>query len=314
MIHVAIVIVGFRNPTDIERCLAAIARSDYSDYEVVICENGGPEAFADLTRRLPKRLEGGQAVKVFASRNLGYADGVNKGILASGGADAWWVLNPDTEAAPDCLSKQLDRLAKGDCHAVGCTVYLADGRVQSYGGKWRPTLARSISMGFGTPLDTPVDAEALERQQSYLNGASMLVDKVFVETVGLMRTDYFLYCEEVEWFLRAREMGFTLGFASGAHVLHYPGTTTGSYDAMKRRPKAPVYLTERNKMLVTRDRFPRRLPIAACAALANLLLRYGRGAAWKQVWDALSGWSAGLRNQRGIPAWAQTDGPSISIS
>lgn len=56
-------------------------------------------------------------------------------------------------------------------------------------------------------------------------------------------------------------------------------------------------------MLVTRDCFPARLPVAALAALALAVLRFGRTRAWKQLGYAISGWAAGLRNERGAPSW-----------
>ena len=43
-------------------------------------------------------------------------------------------------------------------------------------------------------------------------------------------------------------------YAPGADVLHEAGTTTGSYAAIRSRPRAPIYLGERNKLLTTRDR------------------------------------------------------------
>jgi hypothetical protein len=201
------------------------------------------------------------------------------------------------------MTALLERLAQGDCDAVGCTVYLPDGTVQSHGGAWRPWLARAVSIGHGSALDEAVDPRGVERAQSYLNGAAMLVSRRFVETVGPMREEYFLYCEEVEWCLRGLAKGMRLGFAPAARVLHEAGTTTGSYDEMRRRPKPPIYLNERNKLLTTRDCFPARLPVAAAASLVLALLRFGRRRAWRQLGYALSGWLAGLRNERGAPAW-----------
>jgi N-acetylglucosaminyl-diphospho-decaprenol L-rhamnosyltransferase len=45
------------------------------------------------------------------------------------------------------------------------------------------------------------------------------------------------------------------------------------------------------------------LPIVALGALLVTLLRYGRRGAWRQLGYAWAGWSAGLRNRRGPPAW-----------
>jgi GT2 family glycosyltransferase len=301
-LHVAVAIVGFRNADDIAHCLAALGRSTYADFEVAIFENGGEAAYAALTAILPTTLEGGQPVHVeLAPRNLGYAGGVNACLAATPSADAWWVLNPDTAPEPGALAALVERLAVGDCQAVGGTLVRPDGLVQSYGGRWRGWLARAESIGRGATLDEWVDAAAVESRQSYLSGASMLIGRKFLATVGVMREDYFLYCEEVEWFLRAARVGMRLGFAPDARVVHAHGATTGSGEHVSSRPRMPIYLDERNKILVTRDCFPRRLPIAALSAFALIFARYGRQRAWPQLGYGLSGWLQGVLNRRGAP-------------
>jgi GT2 family glycosyltransferase len=308
--HVAVVIVGFRNTGDIVACLAALGRSDYADFEVVICENGGAASYASLMAAIPSKLPGGQTVRALrAPSNLGFAGGVNLGMAAAPDADAWWVLNPDTEPDSEALSRLVERLARGDCDAVGCVIHSADGGIQVYGGgRWRPALARAVSLGNDRDLGDPIDVASVEAAQTYVSGCSMMLSRGFLERVGPMREDYFLYGEEVEWFLRARTRGIRLGFAPEARILHHGGSTTGSFDRSKNQPKTPVYLDERNKILVTRDRFPALLPLVAPAALVLLILRYVRRGAWRQLGYALEGWVAGLMNRRGAPSWIDTGG------
>ena len=308
-LHVAVAIVGYRNAADIVRCLAALAASQHADFEVVICENGGPDAFAALTAAIPTVLPGGQPVRALqAPGNLGFAGGVNVCLREARDADAWWVLNPDTEPGPGSLAAKVERLARGDVAAVGCTLYRPNGRVQSHGGRWRPWLARAESIGHGDPWPAQPNAAQVEAAQNYLNGAAMLIGRRFVEAVGPMREDYFLYCEEVAWCLDGAAAGLKLGYAENAAVLHHQGTTTGAGEDPIRRPRMPIYLGERNKLLVTRDCFPARLPAAALAALSLALLRYGRAGAWRQLSYALSGWAAGLRGARGAGPWASGEG------
>jgi N-acetylglucosaminyl-diphospho-decaprenol L-rhamnosyltransferase len=301
--NVAVAIVSYRSATDIVACLAALARTTHARFEVIVCENGGPEAYEDLQAALPSELPGGQAVRaVLADRNLGFAGGVNRCLRETPGADAWWVLNPDTEPQPGALAAMVERLEVGDCDAVGCILALSDGTVQSYGGKWRKQLARAVSIGHGTPAGTPVEGSAVEAVQNYLNGASMLVGSRFFRAVGPMREDYFLYCEEVEWCLRARAAGLKLGFSPAAVVLHHQGTSTGNAVGLRDRSALSVYLGERNKILLTNDCFRGWLPVASVAALLLLILRFGRGRAWPQLAFAWRGWQAGLRGERGAPA------------
>lgn len=302
--HVAVVVVGFRNPDDVSRCVAALARSSHRDFEIVIVENGGRETHAELQRRLPKELDGGQRVSVLlAERNLGYGGGVNLGLAAVPNADAVWVLNPDTEAEPEAMAESVRRLQVGDCDAVGCAIFLPNGTIQSYGGRWETPFARAVSIGYGQSAMAAVDAAGIERDQNYLNGASMFLGRRFLQEVGPMQEDYFLYCEEVEWFLRPAARRMRLGFAAGARVLHHAGTTTGSYNGIHAKPKTPIYLSERNRILLTRDCAPAMLPFAALAALALIVFRFGRHRAWVQMGYGLQGWLAGLAGRRGTPEW-----------
>lgn len=305
-LHVAICIVGFRNPGDVADCLQALSHTQHQDFEVVVVENGGEAAFQALSGSTPAALPGGQPVRlVCAPSNLGYAGGVNRCFETAAGADAWWVLNPDTCPEPTALSALVERLGRGDCQAVGGILQLPSGEVQAYGGHWQRLLARAVSIGHGGDIKATVDPQRIEAQQNFLNGASMLIGRRFLETTGPMREDYFLYCEEVEWCLRAASRGMRLGFAPTAIILHKQGTSTGAEVDLRRRSKLSVYLNERNRVLLSRDRFPALLPLAIFTTLATLTLRFGKRRAWRQLGYALEGWAAGVGGQRGVPAWAR---------
>ena len=312
--HVAIAIVGYRNVGDIVRCLAALTMSSHTHFEVVICENGGLAACADLVEALPARLSGGQEITIIeAPCNLGYAGGVNVCRSYTPTADAWWLLNPDTRPEPEALAALLERLGQEDCDAVGATLLWPDRIVQSYGGRWRSWLARAESIGLGHSLGTPVDLAKLERSLSFLSGASLLFGRRFHDIAGVMREDYFLYCEEVEWCLRAKARGMRLGFAPNALVVHDLGTTTGAGDEFTKRPRLPLYLGERNRLLVTRDCFPARLHLVAIAAFLLLVVTCIRHRAWRQLGYSLEGWWAGLLNRRGTPSWLPSE-PKASLA
>lgn len=301
---VAVVVVAYRNPDDVLACLEALESSTHQEFEVVVCENGGEEAWRDLVGACPAALRGGQGVTfLMEPANLGYAGGVNRGMAFASDADAWWILNPDTKPSPGAMGRYIERLSVGDCDAVGSTVHLPIGIVQSYGGVWRPWFARAVSLGHGAASSADVDSRSIELKQNFLNGASMMVNRRFLDVAGPMREDYFLYCEEVEWCLRAEQHGLKLGYVAEAGVLHEGGSTTGSYDDIKLRPKMPIYLNERNKILLTRDLYPARTPIAAIAALGIAILKYGRARAWKQLAYAVEGWYHGIKDQRGKPSW-----------
>lgn len=302
--HVAVTIVAFRNPEDIARCTEALAAQTHQEFEVVIVENGGSEAFTRMSEVVGDKLASGQQVaRVEAPGNIGFAAGINLAMDNSAEAEAWWILNPDTKPDPRALAELVARLSLGDCDAVGGILHFADRRIQGLGGAWQHWLARAVSIGHGSSLDTPVEQAAVEQQMNYILGASALVGRGFVEIAGRMRDDYFLYAEEVEWFLRGVGRGARLGFAPGALVLHDVGTSTGMGHAERERPRMPVYLDTRNRVLLTRDLFPQRLALVAPVTLLYTVYRFVRKGAWRQAGYAAQGWLAGMRNRRGPPPW-----------
>jgi N-acetylglucosaminyl-diphospho-decaprenol L-rhamnosyltransferase len=306
-LRIAICIVGFRNVSDIECCLGALSNSTYTNFEIVICENGGESAVNALVNALSDRVAVEPPIMILSSPdNPGYAGGVNICIQATPHADAWWVLNPDTVPGLEALERMVTRLTLGDCDAVGSTLHGENNIVQSRGGVWRPWLSRAESLDHGVQRDGGRTAAKLDAKVNYLSGASMLVGRSFIDKAGLMREDYFLYAEEVEWCLRGKKLGCSLAVAPDAHVLHKQGTTTGSVNRLADRQKMPIYMDERNKILLTRDLFPAHLPIAAVAAFLLLFLRFARRGAWAQLTYGVSGWSAGVRNERGKPKWLRS--------
>ena len=256
-------IVGYRNPGDIVRCLAALEKSSYRDFQVVICENGGDAAFAALQSKFPPILRGGQVVTFLkAARNRGYASGINIAMAYACNADAWWILNPDTEPSAGAMAALVARIALG-YDAVSGPIYFPTGEIQCFGGVWQSWRARAVVMGYREPSTTKLDVEFIERTQNFLSGGSMFVNWAFATAVGPMDERYFLYCEEIDWFLRAARCGIRLGFAPDAVVIHYMGTTTGYAKSLKERSGRSVWLDERNKMLLTRRFFPKRVVVTA---------------------------------------------------
>lgn len=330
MSGVIVAIVGYRCAADIAACVGRLKASDHPDIRVHVCENGGADSFADLvalfaadpdlgpTRAAapatPRTVERfvleprrpASAVREVvlhrASGNLGFAAAVNEVLAAVRDRPDWsavWILNPDTEPQPDALTRLMDHAARGDYGIVGARLLVKhSGRVQLYGGRWRRWLGRGFNIGLGREADAPVDVAAIEREQTYVAGASMLVSRAYIDAVGPMSEGYFLYAEEIDWCLRRGR--FRLGYAHDAVVLHAHGSTIGS--SVDRRLKSPlsVYFDERARLLLTRKFYPAIYPAVLLTTLA-LTLQYVRAGALRNFRFALLGWWAGLRGQTGFP-------------
>jgi N-acetylglucosaminyl-diphospho-decaprenol L-rhamnosyltransferase len=333
---VVVAIVSTNEAHNIVGCLTSLAGSTHGTFRVVICENGGGEGFQRTVGALAaldifrpviapdatsaaaspcpsaefELLPGGQRVTVLrAPRNLGYAGGVNACIAAAGksGWDAIWVLNPDTFPEPEAMAALVERQAAGAYGIVGSRlVFVASGLVQTWGGiEWRPWLGRGRLLGWNQPADAVPDSAEIERRFGFISGASMFVTRAYIETVGVMDDDFFVYDEDVEWCLRRGS--FKLGYAHGSVVRHIHGATSGSSLNKAVRSRFNLYLTERNRVLLARKRFGRWWGLVALLALAQTAEHLVRVRSLRQFRIALHGWWAGMCGETGVPGFMRDD-------
>jgi N-acetylglucosaminyl-diphospho-decaprenol L-rhamnosyltransferase len=337
---VVVAIVSTNEAHNIVGCLRSLAASTHARFRIIICENGGDTGFQrtaqslaelDVLRRVARQggestivsvqasaefafVSGGQRVTVLhAPRNLGYAGGVNACIPAAGGTGwgAVWVLNPDTFPAPEALAALVARQHMGNYGIVGSRLISVSGDVvQTWGGvEWHPWLGRGRLLGDNQPADTVPDIAAIERRFGFISGASMFVTRTYIEAVGVMDDDFFVYDEDVEWCLRRGT--YTLGYAHDSVIRHVHGATSGSSLNKATRSRFNIYLTERNRVLLARKRFPIGWRLIALLALGQTVEHLVRVRSFRQFRIALAGWWAGVRGETGAPGFMR-NGDSAS--
>ena len=330
---VVVVVVSFRRPHDIVNCLASLQYSSHTAFEVIVVENGGAAAFRRLQSALcesyganpdPRTpfasvadpntakgtqlrwdralLPGGQPVLLIdAGDNLGYAGAINLALDCLDKNRRWhgvWILNPDTQPAPSALEMVVKCAEQQGVGLVGSR--LVDSTHQTIqmrgGARLRRMIGRSTALGYGEPATSPANTPEIERRLEWISGAAIYATRAFIEAVGPMNDRYFLYCEDVDWSLRRGP--FRLGYAHDAVVLHIGGTTTGRVSGLPS--DLTIYLSERNRLLLTRDHFPLIYPLTvmtACVSLVEYLLRGDLHA----FVVGLRGWFAGLKGETGRP-------------
>ncbi len=130
----------------------------------------------------------------------------------------------------------------------GSTLLYADKpeTIQNLGGAGFSRLKGiGYALGEGTHRSTPVNRSTVEDELRFVSGASMLVTREFLETVGLMQEDYFLFGEELDWAFRSRNQ-FRLGYAPQSIVYHKVGAAIGT---RVQSPLSEYYMT-RNRIKI----------------------------------------------------------------
>jgi GT2 family glycosyltransferase len=201
-------------------------------------------------------------VLIQTGANLGFAGGNNVGVrYALGDPECAfvWLLNNDTVAEPNALSAMVDSMQSdstiGICGSLNLSYYNPE-VVQARGGKRYNLWTGRVQ---ALPSLTVDDSGPLAARMDFINGASTLASRDFLEKVGLMDESYFLYFEELDWAMRAKGK-FSLGYASRSIIYHKEGAQLGSNpDRTKRSLISEQYLS-RNRVLFTRRFAPWALP------------------------------------------------------
>jgi len=72
----------------------------------------------------------------------------------------------------------------------------------------------------------------------WLAGASMLIRRQVFEDIGLFDDEYFLYFEETDFCLQAKNAGWPCWYVPASRIVHFVGSSTGVTDgSKKRRPR-----------------------------------------------------------------------------
>ncbi|MDD2808402.1 glycosyltransferase family 2 protein [Rhodoferax sp.] len=291
--RVCVVLLNWNGWRDTLECLDSLFQSHHSAFSVIVCDNAssdssaaeiaqwadktlGSEAFESLTK---VQVESGRCLTkatrlalVANGANLGFAGGNNVGVrlaLNSPECEYVWLLNNDTTLDADSLGNVLAR-AESDPTIGLCgstLIYHHDQKmVQALGGAtFNRFTGRSKHIGaFSALLDVPTDPAETERAMSYVVGAAMLVRRAFLEQVGLMQEDYFLYYEEIDWCTRGKGK-FRLGYAPNSHVFHKEGASIGT--AASGGSALSTYYLFRSRIRFTARFYPGLLApvLTACA-------------------------------------------------
>jgi GT2 family glycosyltransferase len=220
--------------------------------------------------------------------NAGFAAGVNIGLARlamDDGLECFWVLNPDSIAAPGTAAAFSTAPAPDGGFALmgGRVLYLdRPDLIQIDGGTLNKRTGVTGNLALGAPNATtpPPDKQRL----AFITGASMVVSRHFYETVGPMPEDYFLYYEEVDWALRRGTL--PLVYCPGAIVYHRAGTAIGSPTIGRPASSFSLYFKHRGRLRFIRRHFPMSIPLAigySLAKAAQLLLKGYPIEAWTVV-------------------------------
>jgi GT2 family glycosyltransferase len=230
--NVSVIIVNYNAGALLEQSVGS-ALDDASVTGVIVSDNGSSD---DSIAAIEAHFGDEPRLTVIENHaNLGFSRGNNLALPHADG-DYLLFLNPDCLLQPGTLAGVLEFMqAHPKVGMAGCRIDNPDGTEQASGRRtlptpfssfarfsyldklperWRP--AQTVDLGSQTLPDGPIEVEAI-------SGAFMLVRREALEQVGPLDEDYFLHCEDLDWFMRFRLADWAIWFVPDYAVIHYKG-------------------------------------------------------------------------------------------
>lgn len=222
--RLSVIIVNYRQWEETARLVRQLQSSPAlrnGAAEIVVVDNHSP--FHPIARKL--RRQPGVSLRRWV-RNHGFARAVNEGCRLSRG-DWFLLLNPDIDLSEDFLDKALelsDRLAADEPKAgvVGFHLRNSEGTQQLSTGPFpslRSSLVRLFLPRVRRKYHVPRSPE--RTAVPWVTGCCLLLNRGCLEELGGLDEEFFLYYEDVDLCLRARQRGWSVSYEPGLAVVHH---------------------------------------------------------------------------------------------
>lgn len=239
MSRIFVIILTFNNEKTIEALLNSISPFK-SKFKIIAVDNKSSDKTVEILKKF-------RFVKILANKkNMGFSLGNNVGIkyALKKGADVVFLLNPDTVLPKNFLKNFREStevlLEDNLVGIVGPKIYDEEGKLWSVGGMIDERRYSTKLIGYGS---VDVGQYNTEINLDYISGTAIFIKKEVFEKIGLLKEDYFLYYEDVDFCFRARKAGFRLAIDPNITLIHKESSSVG------KDSKAMQYYMARNHML-----------------------------------------------------------------
>lgn len=231
-LDLTITIASWNTREILRSCLQSLeAVRDEAAIEVVVFDNASEDGSPDMVR------DDFPAVTLLKSdANLGFGAAHNR-AMAVGGGRFFMPFNSDALMLPGAIPALLQfAQERPKAGFIGPKIQNPDGSLQ-YSCRRFPTieaaLFRNTFLGRLFPNNRFTREYLMQewphdepRQVDWLSAAAVMVRREMVEQIGGFDERFFMYCEDVDWCLRAHEAGWENWYVPSAVVKHTIGRST----------------------------------------------------------------------------------------
>jgi N-acetylglucosaminyl-diphospho-decaprenol L-rhamnosyltransferase len=188
--------------------------------DVVVVDNGSADGTAEFVAARP-------GCRVVRSSNVGYAGGINRGVREALSAEAILILNPDVRLEEGSIPPLLEALQEPNVGIAAPQVRSPQGDLE-FSLRREPSLLRALGLnrtGLAILSEYVNDHGEYDhpRIADWAMGAVLLVSRKCHEALGGWDESFFLYSEETDFCLRARDIGLSTRYEPRSVAVHIGG-------------------------------------------------------------------------------------------
>lgn len=228
----SVIIVNYNSGRYLQDCISSLHASS-ENIEIIVVDNASTDQSLMLVEENSAEIPNLQIIR--NSRNLGFAAANNKAIARAAGLYLL-LLNPDCMVNGEALLRMQKIMASHpEAGMAGGLVRNEDGSVQSscirkIPNPWQ-AMVRVLHLDKVFSKHRHFQNYNLANKQlpskptavEGISGAFMFVRREALDDVGLLDENYFLYCEDDDWFVRFHEKGWKILFVPDVEIMHHKG-------------------------------------------------------------------------------------------
>lgn len=241
MDQLSVIIVNWNVKQLLSDCLRSLLTAEQGvELEIIVIDNHSTDGSVEMIKQ-----EFPQVKLITSETNLGFAVANNLGLKSAIG-DYLMLLNPDTVVPAGSLKALVEYLqAHPEVGIVGPHIMNPDGTTQpSVRGNptgqnqlfvilkqinvlpWLPSLRSYLRTDFDYSQTQSVDQ---------LMGAALCFPKTLLTKIGPLDEQFFLWFEEVDYCLRAKQAGLQIIYLATSQITHRGGASFGQRLTMDKQ-------------------------------------------------------------------------------
>ena len=299
---ISVIIVNWNSGDQLRSCIDSIIKySCELVSEIVVVDNGSMDG-SDVGFEDVKNLN-----LVRSSTNLGFGKACNLGALNVSGKYILF-LNPDAAIYVDTLQRTIafmEDVANSNVGICGVQLLHENGKISRSCARF-PTVANFCIGAIGLERLLPSLGHhmrewnhAQDQVVDHVIGAFFMVRREVFDAVSGFDERFFLYLEDLDFSLRAKQMGWQSFFLSDVHAFHAGGGTS------KQIKSRRLFYSLRSRILYSSKHFSflGALLVSSVTVFVEPFTRSSLAVVSRSLSGLQETWSAYLMLWRWLPRW-----------